>query len=97
MMAKINWTDRVRKEEVRALGSVKDGKQKGQVTGLVTSRNCILKHVIEGQMETTIEVMGRRRRRRQQVLDDLKVGRGYCKLKEEALDRTACGTRFGKR
>jgi hypothetical protein len=34
-------------------------------------------------------------RRRKQLLDDLKEKREYCKLKEEALDRTMCGTRYG--
>jgi hypothetical protein len=31
---------------------------------------------------------GRRGRRRKQLLDDVKENRRYCKLKEEALDRT---------
>ena len=31
---------------------------------------------------------GRRGRRRRKLLDDLKDRRGYCHLKEEALDRT---------
>ena len=31
---------------------------------------------------------GRRRRRRRKLLYDLKERRGYCHLKEEALDRT---------
>jgi hypothetical protein len=35
-----------------------------------------------------IEVTGRRGRRRKQILNDLKEGRGYRKLKEEALDGT---------
>jgi hypothetical protein len=38
---------------------------------------------------------GRRGRRRKQLLDDLKEKRRYCKLKEEALDRTLWRTRFG--
>jgi len=33
-------------------------------------------------------VTGRRRRRRRKVSDDLKDLRGYCHLKEEALDHT---------
>jgi hypothetical protein len=33
-------------------------------------------------------VTGRQGIRRKPVLDDLKEMRGYCKLKEEALDRT---------
>jgi len=39
---------------------------------------------------------GRRGRWRKQLLDDLKDRRRYCKLKEEALDRALCRTRFGK-
>ena len=35
-------------------------------------RNCFLKHIIEGQIEETIEVTGRRGRRRKQLTDDLK-------------------------
>jgi hypothetical protein len=39
---------------------------------------------------------GRRRRRRKQLLYDLKEKRRYWKLKEETLDRTLWRTRFGK-
>ena len=38
---------------------------------------------------------GRRRRRRRKLLDDLKDSRGYCHLKEEALDRTMWRACFG--
>jgi hypothetical protein len=48
--------------------------------------------VIEGELEGS----GRQGRRRKQQLDDLKEKRGYCKLKEEALDRTLWRTRFGR-
>ena len=37
----------------------------------------------------------RRGRRRRKLLDDLKKSRGYCHLKQEALDRTMCRARFG--
>jgi len=44
-------------------------------------------------------VKGRRGRRRELLLDYLKEKRGYCKLKEDALDyilwRTGCGRGFG--
>jgi hypothetical protein len=40
-------------------------------------------------------VTGRRGRRRK-LLDDLKEGRGYSYLKEEALDRTMWTDRFGR-
>jgi hypothetical protein len=43
-----------------------------------------------------IEVTGRRRRGSKQLLDDLREKRGYCKLKEEALDRTAWRNGFGR-
>jgi hypothetical protein len=57
-------------------------------------RNCLLKHVIEGKIEGRIEVTGRRGRRRKQLLDDLKEKKKYWDLKEKALDRILCGTRF---
>ena len=40
--------------------------------------------------------MGRRGIRCKQLLDSLKGKRGYCKLKEEALDRTVWRTGFGR-
>ena len=39
---------------------------------------------------------GRQGRRRRKLLDDLKERRGYCHLKEEALDRTMWRARFGR-
>ena len=35
-------------------------------------------------------------RRRKKLLDDLKDRRGYCHLKEEALDRNVWRDRFGR-
>ena len=58
-------------------------------------RNCLLKHAVEGKIEGRLTVKGRRRGRRKQLLDELKVRKGYWKLKEEALDRTPWRTRFG--
>jgi hypothetical protein len=43
-----------------------------------------------------VEVTRRRGRRRNKLLDDLKVRRGYSYLKEEALDRTMWRNRFGR-
>jgi len=51
------------------------------------SRNCIIKHIIEGKIEGRTLVTGRRVRRRKQIVDDLKEKRGYGKSKEEALSR----------
>lgn len=47
-------------------------------------------------MEAEIQVTGRQGRRRKQPLDDLKEKRGYCKLKEEAVDHTLWGIHFGR-
>jgi hypothetical protein len=49
-----------------------------------------------GKIKGQIEVTRRRGRRRKKLLDDLKDGRGYCQLKEEALDRTMWRNRFGR-
>jgi hypothetical protein len=57
---------------------------------------CLLKHVIEGKLEGSIEMTGRWGRRRKRLLDDLKEKRRYWKLKEEALDRTLWGSHFGR-
>jgi hypothetical protein len=41
-------------------------------------------------------VTGRRGRRRRKLLDDLKERRGYCHVKEEAVDRTVWRVGFGR-
>jgi len=41
-------------------------------------------------------VKTRRGRRSKKLLDDLKDRRGYCQLKEEAVDRTVLRNRFGR-
>jgi hypothetical protein len=58
--------------------------------------NCLLKHVIEGKIESRVEVTGGRGRIRKQLLDDFKEKRGSSKFKDEALDCTLWGTRFGR-
>jgi len=54
------------------------------------------KWVIEGKTKGEIEATGRRGRRRRKLLDDLKERRGYCHLKEEALDRAVWRAGFGR-
>jgi hypothetical protein len=71
-------------------------RRKANWIGHILRRNCVLKHVIEGKLEGRIAVMGRRGRRRKQLLDDLREKRRYWKLKEEALDRTLWRTGFGR-
>ena len=95
-MEKINWTDHVRTEEVllrvneqrNILHEIR--KRKANWIGHILRRNCLLQQVIGGKIKGQIEVSGRRGRRRKKLLDDLKDRRGYCQLKEEALDRL-CG------
>ena len=50
--------------------------------------NCLLQQVIEGKIRGQVEVTRERGNRRKKLLDDLTDRRGYCQLKEEALDRT---------
>jgi hypothetical protein len=51
-------------------------RRKANWIGHILCRNCLLKHVIEGKMGG-IEVMGRRGKRRKQLLDSLEETRGY--------------------
>ena len=89
-----SWTDHVRNEEVllrvneqrNILHEIR--KQKANWIGHILSRNCLLQQVIEGKIKGQIEVTRRRGRRHKKLLDDLKDRRGYCQLKEEALDCT---------
>jgi len=101
-MEKIKWTNHVRNEEV--LLGVKEQrnilheirKRKANWIGHILRRNCLPQQVIEGKIKGRIEVTRRRGRRRKKLLDDLKDGRGYCELKEQALDRTLWRARFGR-
>jgi len=101
-MEKISWMDKVRNEEV--LLRVKDqrnnlheiSKRKANWIGHILRRNCLLQRVIERKIKGGIEVTGRRGIRRRKLPDDLKVGRGYSHLKEEALDRTMWRAGFGR-
>jgi hypothetical protein len=70
--------------------------RKANWIGHILRRNCFLKRVIEGVLEGKLEMTGRRGRRRKQLQDYLRENRRYCKLKEEALDRTLRRTRFGR-
>jgi len=100
-MEEINWTDHVRNEDV--LLRVKKQRNilheirilKANCIGHILRRNCLLQRVIEGKIQGRIEATGRQGIRRRRLLDDLKERRGYSHLKEEALDRTMWGARFG--
>jgi len=99
-MEKISWNDRVRndevlqrfKEERNIIQTIKS--RKANWIGHILRRNCLLKHVIGGKIVGKIQVMGRRRGRSKQLLDDLNAKRVCYKLKEETLDRSLRRTRF---
>ena len=101
-MEKIIWTDHVRNEEVllrvneqrNILREIR--KRKAEWIGHILRRIFLLQQVIEGKIKRKMEVLRRRGRRRKELLDDLKDRRGYCQLKEEALDRTMWRNRFGR-
>jgi hypothetical protein len=71
-------------------------KGKANWIGHILRRNCLLQRAIEGKIKGGIEVTGRRGRRRRKLLNDLKERRGYCHLKEEALDRTVWTAHVGR-
>ena len=100
-MEKISWTDHVRNEVLLRVNEQKNilheiRKRKANWIGHILRRNCLLQQVIEGKIKGQIEVTRRRGRRRKKLLDDLKDRRGYCQLKEEALDCTMWRNRFGR-
>jgi len=60
--------------------------------GQVLRRNCLLKHVIKEK----IEGMGRQRKRRKQLPDNIKGTRRYLKLKEDVQILESGEIRFQK-
>jgi hypothetical protein len=85
-MENISWIDRERNEEVlhrikKERNILHTIKRKTNWTGGIWRRNCVLKHIIEGNMERRIEVMERRGIKSKQLLEDLKETGGCRKLK----------------
>jgi hypothetical protein len=64
-------------------------------TGHILRKNCILKLVIEGNIEGRMEVKGRGEIRRKQLRDEVTKEKTYWNLEEEALDRPVWRTHFG--
>ena len=100
-MEKISWTDHVKNEVLFRVKEQRDilneiSKRKADWIGHILRRNWLQQRVIEEKIKAGIEATGRRGRRRRKLLDDLKVGRGYSHLKEEALDRTMWRAGFGR-
>ena len=57
--------------------------KKANWIGHILCRNCLLKHIIEGKVEGRIEAVGRRGRRRKQLLSDLEEKGRQRKLKRK--------------
>ena len=100
-MEKISWNDHVRNEVWLRVNEQRNilheiRKWKANWIGHILRRNCLLKQFIEWKIKGQIEVTERQGRRRKKLLDDLKDSRGYCELKEEAIDRTVWRNRFGR-
>ena len=51
-------------------------RRKANWIGHILRKNCLLKHVIEGKIEEGVEVMGTRRRRSKQLLDEVRKSEG---------------------
>jgi len=82
------------KERRNVLRTIK--RRNAKSIGHILRTNCLLSHVIERKIEGMIEVRGRRGRIRKRILVYFRETRGYCKFKEETLDRTLWRTRFGR-
>jgi len=63
--------------------------------GHILRKNCLLKHFIKRQIVGRIHVKGRRGRRCEQLLNELKENGKYWKLKKEALHGTYWRISFG--
>jgi hypothetical protein len=80
------WSTQTVREERNMLHAMK--RRKADWIGRILRSNCLLQHTVEGKIEGRTVVLGRRGRRRKQLLADLKETRGYWNLNEEAIDRT---------
>ena len=92
----IIWTDHVRNEGVIQKSQGGEENPTDSTIGYILCRNCLLKFIVEGTIESRIEVTGRRWIKHKQLLDDLKGKRRYWKLKEDALGRPLWRTHFGR-
>ena len=97
---KISWSDRVRHKVLKRVNvetnirhTIK--RSNSNLIGHILSRNCHLKHAIEGKRERRKEVKGIQGRRSKQLLDNFEEKRRCRKLREEALDHTLRRHRFG--
>jgi ribosomal 50S subunit-associated protein YjgA (DUF615 family) len=93
-MEKVCCTDRVKNEVLDRVKEVRNivhtvKRRKARWIGHILRRNCLIKHAIAGKIGGWIEATGTQRRKRKQLLDDLKKTREYCKL-EKGSTRSHC-------
>ena len=89
---KISWNDRVKNEE--ELQETKKERniwhrvkrRRANWIGHRMRRNCLLNTWLKEKIQRRIEVTKKWRRRRKQLLNDLKETKRFCKLAVEALD-----------
>ena len=80
-MEKISWMDGVRNEEVLHRVKLERNimqtiqRRKANWIGHMLRRNCLLENIIEGKVDRSTVVTGRRKRRRRQLLDDFREAR----------------------
>ena len=84
-MEKIIWTYSVRNEVLHTVKGIKIilhiiKRRMANWIGHVLRRNCLLKHIIKGNVKGAKEVK-RKQERSKQILDDLQAKRGYWILK----------------
>ena len=95
---KIKWSEKVTNEQI--LGRIGEKwtlinnflRRKVNWIGHILGINCLLRDAIEGQI-TEVEGIGRKRRRTQ-LLDDLRNRRRYWELKEKDEDRKSRRRQF---
>jgi hypothetical protein len=75
-MEKICYTDRVKNEVLQRIEdrNILQTTKRREATciGHILRRNCLLRHVIEGKLEGSVEMTGRRGRMHRQLPGDLK-------------------------
>jgi len=95
-----HWTDRVKNEVLTKVEDERNNlptteQRKASWFSYILCRNCLPKHVFEGNKWRT-EVTQRQGRRREKLLDDLKETKRYWKMKDEALYCIMRRYRFGR-
>jgi hypothetical protein len=81
------------KKDKNALQTIKTRKPRW--IGHILHRICFLRHVVEERIGERKKVTGRRGRGRKKLLVDIKENTGYCKFKDEAMERTLWKGHFG--